>query len=76
MARIWYFHLESVLKNCVVTINNRNNDSVLYSIMNKDQTVTFAFVSNDILLTPVAQLKFNDSEYKIWLKYLEDNNLV
>lgn len=76
MARIWYFHLENLLKNCVVTVNNRNNDSVLYSIMNKERTVTFAFVSGDTLLTSVAQLKLNDSEYKIWLKYLEDNNLI
>ena len=44
--------------------------------MNKEQTVTFAFVNDDTLLTPVAQLKFNASEYKIWLKYLEDNNLI
>lgn len=76
MASIWCFHLESVLKNCVVTINNSNNGSVLYSIKNKEQTVTFAFVNDDILLTPIAQLKFNDSEYKIWLKYLEEHNLI
>lgn len=76
MARIYIFDLENVLKHSIIEkFNNDPNDDKSFTIKRPSDGFVFGFIFDDILATPILQLKLNSSEMEVLNKKLHESGL-